>query len=110
MGSCRRRRARQQQRRRHCLGTSAGNVGCPYRRRGSARVVAPFGPLRFGHDVRRGRAGGGAGIRARLTATLTVGGGTQFCTVEQNGMSKLSFEVRSGVAVLTLDNPPVNSL
>src|SRR5580704_4048046 len=25
-------------------------------------------------------------------------------------MSKLSFEVRSGVAVLTLDNPPVNSL
>src|ERR1700733_9528115 len=110
MGSCRRRRARQQQRRRHCLGTPAGNVRSAHCRRSCAGVVAPFGPLRFGDDVRRGGAGGGAGIRARLTATLTVGGGTQFCIVELNGMSKLSFEAPSGVAVLPLDNPPVNSL
>jgi 3-hydroxyacyl-CoA dehydrogenase len=30
--------------------------------------------------------------------------------VELNGMNKLSFEARDGIAVLTLDNPPVNSL
>jgi len=30
--------------------------------------------------------------------------------VELNRMSKLSFEARDGVAVLKLDNPPVNSL
>src|SRR5258708_37220871 len=30
--------------------------------------------------------------------------------VELNHMSKLSFEARDGIAVLKLDNPPVNSL
>src|SRR6266852_7205400 len=30
--------------------------------------------------------------------------------VELDGMNKLSFEARDGVAVLKLDNPPVNSL
>src|SRR5260221_12494529 len=30
--------------------------------------------------------------------------------VELNHMSKLSFEARDGIAILKLDNPPVNSL
>src|SRR5258706_1646614 len=43
-------------------------------------------------------------------ATLPNQGGTQFCTVEFKRMSKLSFEARDGIAILKLDNPPVNSL